>query len=70
MQDMTHSTQTGFRTLEKHYKPLVCKELRRIWENDDPNCPWRKGDYNESNTLLLDDSPYKALLNPVRFCSY
>ncbi|KAF6171137.1 hypothetical protein GIB67_012211 [Kingdonia uniflora] len=23
-----------------------------------------KGDYNESNTLLLDDSPYKALRNP------
>ncbi|GAB2213085.1 hypothetical protein Droror1_Dr00021103, partial [Drosera rotundifolia] len=26
--------------------------------------PWEKGDYDESNTLLLDDSPYKALLNP------
>lgn len=66
MQDMFHSTQTGFKTLENTHKPLVCKELRRIWENDDPNLPWKKGDYNESNTLLLDDSPYKALLNPVR----
>ncbi|KAI3452201.1 hypothetical protein Pfo_008866 [Paulownia fortunei] len=63
--DMSHSTQTGFKTLENIHKPLVCKELRKIWENDDPNLPWKKGDYNESNTLLLDDSPYKALLNPL-----
>ncbi|KAH6829700.1 Haloacid dehalogenase-like hydrolase superfamily protein [Perilla frutescens var. hirtella] len=63
--DMTHSTQTGFKTLENRHKPLVCKELRKIWEHDDPSWPWKKGDYNESNTLLLDDSPYKALLNPL-----
>lgn len=69
MQNMSHSTQTGFKTLENHHKPLVCKELSKIWENDNPNFPWKKGDYNESNTLLLDDSPYKALLNPVSFCS-
>ncbi|GAB2232791.1 hypothetical protein Droror1_Dr00011849 [Drosera rotundifolia] len=25
---------------------------------------WEKGYYNASNTLLVDDSPYKALLNP------
>ncbi|KAL3813475.1 hypothetical protein ACJIZ3_014743 [Penstemon smallii] len=63
--DMFHSTQTGFKTLENSHKPLVCKELRNIWENDDPNLPWKKGDYDASNTLLLDDSPYKALLNPL-----
>ncbi|KAG6396125.1 hypothetical protein SASPL_142266 [Salvia splendens] len=63
--DMSHSTQTGFNTLENVYKPLVFKELRKIWQNDDPSLPWKNGDYNESNTLLLDDSPYKALLNPV-----
>ncbi|KAL6526336.1 hypothetical protein OROMI_029976 [Orobanche minor] len=63
--DMSHSTQTGFKTLENYHKPLVCKELRKIWESDDPNLPWKKGYYNESNTLLLDDSPYKALLNPL-----
>ncbi|XP_057769738.1 uncharacterized protein LOC130989689 isoform X2 [Salvia miltiorrhiza] len=63
--DMSHSTQTGFNTLENIYKPLVFKELRKIWENDDPSLPWKLGDYNESNTLLLDDSPYKALLNPA-----
>ncbi|KAL6507375.1 hypothetical protein OROGR_023570 [Orobanche gracilis] len=63
--DMSHSTPTGFRTLEDCHKPLVFKELSKIWGNDDPNMPWKKGDYNESNTLLLDDSPYKALLNPL-----
>lgn len=44
---------------------MVFKELRRLWEKRDPNLPWKKGDYDESNTLLVDDSPYKALLNPV-----
>ncbi|KAL0377600.1 UNVERIFIED_CONTAM: hypothetical protein Sradi_3065500 [Sesamum radiatum] len=63
--DMFHSTQTGFKTLENSHKPLVFKELRKIWETDDHTLPWKKGDYNESNTLLLDDSPYKALLNPL-----
>lgn len=67
MQDMSHSTQTGFNTLENIYKPLVFKELRKIWENDVPSMPWKNGDFDDTNTLLLDDSPYKALLNPVRF---
>ncbi|XP_022884168.1 uncharacterized protein LOC111400928 [Olea europaea var. sylvestris] len=62
--DISQSTQTGFKTLENMHKPLVMKELKKIWEKDDPNFPWEKGYYNESNTLLLDDSPYKALLNP------
>ncbi|PNX88545.1 NLI interacting factor-like phosphatase [Trifolium pratense] len=54
----------GFKTLENKRKPLVFKDLRKIWDKYDPNLPWEKGYYNESNTLLLDDSPYKALLNP------
>ncbi|ONI18996.1 hypothetical protein PRUPE_3G252300 [Prunus persica] len=63
--DLSHCTATGFRTLENRHKTLVFKELRRIWEKHDPSLPWEKGIYNESNTLLLDDSPYKALLNPA-----
>ncbi|KAL2499855.1 Uncharacterized protein Adt_25405 [Abeliophyllum distichum] len=63
--DMSQSTQTSFKTLENMHKPLVMKELKKIWEKCDPNLPWEKGYYNESNTLLLDDSPYKALLNPL-----
>ncbi|XP_060191801.1 uncharacterized protein LOC132621520 [Lycium barbarum] len=63
--DMSHSTQTMFKTLENKHKPLVCKELSKVWDRYDPNLPWERGDYDESNTLLLDDSPYKALLNPA-----
>ncbi|XP_041992882.1 uncharacterized protein LOC121743617 [Salvia splendens] len=63
--DMRYCTQTGSKTLENCHKPLVCKELRNIWEKDDPSLPWQKGDFNETNTVLLDDSPYKSLLNPL-----
>ncbi|KAL1558952.1 hypothetical protein AAHA92_09353 [Salvia divinorum] len=63
--DMTYCTKTGFQTLENRHKPLVCKTLRKIWEMNDPCIPWKKGDFNETNTVLLDDSPYKALLNPL-----
>ncbi|KAJ7971082.1 NLI interacting factor-like phosphatase [Quillaja saponaria] len=63
--DLSHCTATSFKTLENKYKPLVFKELRRLWEKHDPNLPWEKEDYSETNTLLLDDSPYKALLNPL-----
>ncbi|XP_027073833.1 uncharacterized protein [Coffea arabica] len=63
--DMYQCTDTGFRTLENRHKPLVCKELRKLWEKHYPDLPWEKGDYDESNTLLVDDSPYKALLNPI-----
>ncbi|KAL7094636.1 hypothetical protein ACP275_11G116300 [Erythranthe tilingii] len=63
--DMSRCTQTGLKTLDNKHKPLVCKELRRIWELDNPFLRWKSGDYNESNTLLLDDSPYKALRNPM-----
>ncbi|XP_047941200.1 uncharacterized protein LOC125188417 isoform X1 [Salvia hispanica] len=63
--DMRYCTQTGFKTLENRHKPLVCKELRNIWEKDNPSIPWKKGDFDETNTVLLDDSPYKSLLNPL-----
>ncbi|KAF4397659.1 hypothetical protein G4B88_027399 [Cannabis sativa] len=63
--DLSRCTATEFRTLENRHKTLVFKELRRIWEKHDPDLPWEKGEYNETNTLLLDDSPYKALLNPA-----
>lgn len=65
MQDQSHCTTTRFTTIENDRKPLVLKELKRIWENLEPNLPWKKGEYDASNTLLLDDSPYKALRNPV-----
>ncbi|CAA0840308.1 Haloacid dehalogenase-like hydrolase (HAD) superfamily protein, partial [Striga hermonthica] len=63
-----HGTKTVFTlklALENYNKPLVLKDIRKIWESDGPNLRWKKGQYNETNTLLLDDSPYKALLNPL-----
>lgn len=62
--DQSHCTRTGFNTIDNQNKPLVLKELNKLWEKDDPSLPWNIGDYNESNTLLLDDSPYKGLKNP------
>ena len=43
----------------------MLKEITKLWEKEEPDLPWEKGEFNESNTLLLDDSPYKALMNPV-----
>lgn len=63
--DQSHCTATGYKTLENKEKPLVLKELRYLWwDNKGERLPWDKGFYNETNTLLLDDSPYKALRNP------
>ncbi|XP_057443217.1 uncharacterized protein LOC130734792 isoform X4 [Lotus japonicus] len=59
-----HCTRTKFKTVEDVQKPIFLKELRLLWEKRNPRLPWNKGEFNESNTLLLDDSPYKALLNP------
>ncbi|KEH21701.1 ubiquitin-like domain-containing CTD phosphatase 1 isoform X2 [Medicago truncatula] len=61
---ISQCTVTNISTLEDKRKTVVFKDLRKIWDKYDPNLPWEKGYYNESNTLLLDDSPYKGLLNP------
>ncbi|KAH1246542.1 putative FCP1 y domain-containing protein [Glycine max] len=62
--NQSHCTKTKFSTVENIDKPLVLKEIRKLWEKAEPDLPWEKGEFNESNTLLLDDSPYKALMNP------
>jgi hypothetical protein len=64
-QDMSKCTFTGHKTLENMHKPLVLKELRKLWNKEEPDLPWEEGDYSASNTILVDDSPYKALRNPV-----
>lgn len=48
----------------------MLKELRKLWEKLEPGLPWEKGEFHESNTLLVDDSPYKALVNPVSSCCF
>lgn len=62
---MSKCTFTGHKTLENIHKPLVLKELRKLWNKEEPDLPWEQGYYSPSNTLLVDDSPYKALRNPV-----
>ncbi|KAL8135874.1 putative FCP1 homology domain-containing protein C1271.03c [Apium graveolens] len=54
--DQEDCTDTGFKCLENKYKPIFLKELDKVWE--------KHGQYSSSNTLLIDDEPYRALLNP------
>ncbi|OIW20126.1 hypothetical protein TanjilG_01899 [Lupinus angustifolius] len=63
--NQSQCTRTEFTTVENTHKPLLLKELSKLWDKVDPNLPWEKGEFNESNTVLLDDSPYKALVNPM-----
>ncbi|PUZ69782.1 hypothetical protein GQ55_2G138800 [Panicum hallii var. hallii] len=62
--DMSYCTVTGCNTVDNKNKPLVLKELKKLWNKEDPKLPWKKGEFSPSNTLLVDDSPYKALCNP------
>lgn len=62
--DMSHCTVTGCNTVDNKHKPLVLKELKRLWNKEEPSLPWVLGEFSPSNTLLVDDSPYKALCNP------
>lgn len=56
-QDQEYCTDSGFMSLEKNDKPIFLKELDKLWK--------QKPQYSASNTLLVDDEPCKALLNPV-----
>ncbi|CAK9312218.1 unnamed protein product [Citrullus colocynthis] len=57
--DQSHCTDTTFSTVENKHKPLVLKEIKKLWKYLKPR------EFNASNTLLLDDSPHKALCNPA-----
>lgn len=65
MQARDKCTMTGCNTLENVHKPIVLKELRKLWNKEEPGLPCKEGEFSPSNTLLVDDSPYKALRNPV-----
>uniref|UniRef100_A0A803MZP8 Mitochondrial import inner membrane translocase subunit TIM50 n=1 Tax=Chenopodium quinoa TaxID=63459 RepID=A0A803MZP8_CHEQI len=60
--DQRSCTDSGFKSMEKKYKALFFKELKKLWQTSAPS----KGGliYSQSNTLLIDDEPYKGLLNP------
>ncbi|KAM1293592.1 hypothetical protein ACFX2I_013692 [Malus domestica] len=55
--DQHECTDSGFKSLEDNRKPLFFKELDKVWS-------YFSGKYSESDTLFIDDQPYKGLLNP------
>ncbi|KAJ4832894.1 hypothetical protein Tsubulata_026354 [Turnera subulata] len=57
--DQEECTDSGFKTLENRNKPIFLKELKKLFSSNR-----LKGKYSSSNTLLIDNDPYKALLNP------
>ncbi|OIW19953.1 hypothetical protein TanjilG_30887 [Lupinus angustifolius] len=57
--DQNQCLNSGFTSLEKVTKPLFFKELKKVWGKIK-----KGGPYLASNTLLIDDKPYKAFLNP------
>lgn len=55
-----HCRQTGLMHRHDRHKPVVLKELRRIWQDAElGRC------FDHHNTLLIDDSAHKACMNPA-----
>ncbi|KAJ0822483.1 putative HAD superfamily protein [Helianthus annuus] len=65
--DRAHCTEMGFNDGNEESEDHIffVKELRKLWEKKDPSLPWEVGEYDESNTLLVENYPHRALLNPV-----
>ncbi|XP_060206166.1 uncharacterized protein LOC132633654 [Lycium barbarum] len=57
--DQDNCIDSGFSTLEKKNKPIFLKQLSKIWENN-----FGGGKFSKANTLMIDDEPHAALLNP------
>lgn len=57
-------TDVGLKAPDNQFKPLFLKELSKLWGKVKGDLPWSIGDYGPFNTLLVDDTPYKAILNP------
>lgn len=55
-----HCRQTGLMHRHDRHKPVVLKELRRIWQDRDLG-----RSFDHHNTLLIDDSAHKACMNPA-----
>ena len=52
-------SDTGLMHPQDRHKPVVLKELSLVWQH-----PHLNRTFDRSNTLLIDDSPYKACMNP------
>lgn len=59
-QDQDRCTDSGFKTLENKKKPIFLKQFKEL-----SALSWCKGQDTSLNTLLIDNDPYKSLLNPV-----
>ncbi|CAO2839410.1 unnamed protein product [Amaranthus hypochondriacus] len=59
--DQEECTYSGFKSLEKKEKPLFFKELSKLYSSLAKSSGGSR--FSESNTLLIDDKPYKGLLN-------
>ncbi|CAK7325166.1 unnamed protein product [Dovyalis caffra] len=57
--DQEECTDAGFKTLEDKNKPIFLKEFKKL-----SALSWCKGQDTSLATLLIDNDPYKALLNP------
>ncbi|CAA2994310.1 Hypothetical predicted protein [Olea europaea subsp. europaea] len=55
---------SGIACQRNSQKPLFLKDLRRVWEKKYLDLPWRRGQYSQSNTLLICVDPPTSLLNP------
>lgn len=66
VQDLSHCLEPGHKMLERRDRPILFKELKKVWENDRQ---WRFK-FDPSNTLLVDNYPSTALLNPVSLIQY
>jgi len=53
--DQTHCTTAG-KHPDTQFRPLFIKELRQVWD--------KHSHYSHETTLLVDDSKFKAVLNP------
>ncbi|XP_010553347.1 PREDICTED: uncharacterized protein LOC104823469 isoform X2 [Tarenaya hassleriana] len=60
--DQKDCINSGFMSLEKKTKPLFFKDLSRVFRK--VNSRAGKPVYSCVNTLMIDDTPYKAFLNP------
>ncbi|KAL9235667.1 hypothetical protein vseg_010409 [Gypsophila vaccaria] len=61
--DQNQCSDYGYKSLENRKKPLFFKELTKLWSSlADRSSRGRQ--FSESNTLLIDNESYKALLNP------
>ncbi|XP_071732192.1 uncharacterized protein [Rutidosis leptorrhynchoides] len=49
---------------DKDKRYLYFKPLHLLWDNRENKLPWKPREYNETNIVLIDDPPKKAILNP------